>query len=154
MGRLEELIIEYDNELFIEETKLPKDLRGLYSDGVLLLESRLNNLTKLETLSEELAHYKITYGDIRNQEDLFKYKFELKARRYGYEIIISLDGIISAYLHGVHNLYEMAEFFEVTEEYIEMTLEHYKSKYGISTYHKGYVIKFDPLQVFKHIEFE
>lgn len=153
MGKLEELLIEYDNELFIEETKLPKGLNGLYSDGVLLLESRLNNLSKLETLSEELAHYKITYGDIRNQENIFEYKFELKARRYSYELIISLDGIISAYLHGVHNLYEMAKFFEVTEEYIENTLKHYKAKYGISTYHNGYVIKFEPLQVFKHIEF-
>lgn len=70
------------------------------------------------------------------------------------ELIISLDGIISAYLHGVHNLYKMANYFEVTEKYITKVIDHYKLKYGLSTYHNGYVIKFEPLQVFKHIEFE
>ncbi|MEB7782249.1 ImmA/IrrE family metallo-endopeptidase [Mammaliicoccus sciuri] len=153
MGKLEELILEYDDKLIIEECTLKRNLKGYYTDGVILLEKRLNNKAKLETFAEELAHHKITYGDITDQEILMNKKYEIKARRYGYELIISLDGIISAYQHGVHNLYEMAKFFEVTEEYIEMTLNHYKAKYGISTYHNGYVIKFEPLQVFKHIEF-
>lgn len=153
MGKLEELILEYDDKLIIEECTLKRNLKGYYSDGVILLENKLNNKVKLETFAEELAHHKITYGDITDQEILMNKKYEIKARRYGYELIISLDGIISAYLHGVHNLYEMAEFFEVTEKYIKYTLRHYKAKYGISTYHNGYVIKFEPLQVFKHIEF-
>ncbi|WP_147640855.1 MULTISPECIES: ImmA/IrrE family metallo-endopeptidase [Mammaliicoccus] len=151
MGKLEELLLEYDDKLIIEEGLLPKGLAGLYQDELIILERRLNSKYKLETLSEELAHYKITYGDIRNQSDMLNKKFEIKARRCGYEILITLDGIISAYKNGVHNLYELANYFEVTESYVIKTLDHYKMKFGLSTYHNGYVIKFEPLQVFEYI---
>lgn len=151
MGKLEELLLEYDDKLIIEEGLLPKGLAGLYQDDLIILERRLNSKYKLETLSEELAHYKITYGDIRNQSDMLNKKFEIKARRYGYELLITLDGIISAYKNGVHNLYELANYFEVTESYVIKTLDHYKMKFGLSTYHEGYVIKFEPLQVFEYI---
>lgn len=153
MGKLEELLLEYDDKLIIEEGLLPKGLAGLYQDDLIILERRLNSKYKLETLSEELAHYKITYGDIRNQSDMLNKKFEIKARRCGYEILITLDGIISAYKNGVHNLYELANYFEVTESYVIETLKHYKMKFGLSTYHKGCVIKFEPLQVFEYINF-
>lgn len=154
MGKLEELILEYNDNLIIEECSLKRNLKGYYTDGVILLEKKLNNKAKLETFAEELAHHKITYGDITDQEIFNNRKFENYARRYSMELLISLDGIISAYNDGVHNIYEMANYFEVTEEYINNVLSHYKMKFGLSTYHKGYVIKFDPLQVFKHIEFE
>ena len=153
MGKLEELLLEYDDKLIIEEGLLPKGLAGLYQDDLIILERRLNSKYKLETLSEELAHYKITYGDIRNQSDMLNKKFEIKARRCGYELLITLDGIISAYKNGVHNLYELANYFEVTESYVIETLKHYKMKFGLSTYHKGCVIKFEPLQVFEYINF-
>ncbi|MBW0761381.1 ImmA/IrrE family metallo-endopeptidase [Mammaliicoccus lentus] len=153
MGKLEELLLEYDDKLIIEEGLLPKGLAGLYQDDLIILERRLNSKYKLETLSEELAHFKITYGDIRNQSDMLNKKLEIKARRYGYELLITLDGIISAYKNGVHNLYELANYFEVTESYVIETLNHYKMKFGLSAYHEGYVIKFEPLQVFEYINF-
>lgn len=153
MGKLDELILEYDDKLIIEECTLKRNLKGYYIDGVILLEKKLNNKAKLETFAEELAHHKITYGDITDQEIFNNRKFENYARRYSMELLITLDGIISAYNNGVHNIYEMANYFEVSEEYINNVLTHYKMKFGLSTYHKGYVIKFEPLQVFKHIEF-
>lgn len=154
MGKLEELLLEYDDKLIIEECILKDGLHGYYTDGVILLEKRLNNLKKLETLSEELAHHKITYGDIRDQSNILNRQLELKARRCGYQMLITLDGIISAYKNNVSNLYELANYFEVTESYVIKTLEHYKMKFGLSAYHNGYVIKFEPLEVYKHINFE
>lgn len=151
MGKLEELLLEYDDTLIIEEGVLFKGLSGIYQDGLIILERRLNTRSKLEALSEEIAHHKITYGDIRDQSNMLNRKLELKARRYSYELLITLDGIIAAYKNGVHNLFEMANYFEVTESYIIKTLDHYKMKFGLSTYHKGHVIKFEPLQVFQHI---
>lgn len=153
MGRFENLLIEYDDELLIKEW-LPKNgLRGYYSDGIVLLDRTLNTKYKLETLTEEIAHHKITYGDIRNQKVLMNRKYELKARRLGCELAVSLDDIVEAFQYGVQNLYETAEFLEVSEKYVLKVIEHYKMKHGLSTYHKGYVIKFEPLQVFRHIEF-
>ncbi len=153
LNRYENLMSNHDDLLIFERNDLPKNHKGFYSDGVVLIDRTLSQLNKLEILSEEIAHHKVTYGDILDDESIFKRKFELKARRCGYEMLITLDGIISAYKSNVHNLYELANYFEVTESYVIKTLEHYKMKFGLSTYHNGYVIKFEPLQVFKYIEF-
>ncbi|MFJ1245189.1 toxin, partial [Bacillus amyloliquefaciens] len=75
-------------------------------------------------------------------------KYELKARRLGCELLVSLDDIIDAFHEGVRNLYEMSQYFEVSERYILNALNHYKMKYGLDVYYKGYVIKFEPLQIF------
>ncbi|MBN6849413.1 toxin [Staphylococcus saprophyticus] len=154
MGSYEKLLSEYEDEIIIEETNLKKGLAGLYLGEVILIEKRLNSVKKLETLYEELAHHKITYGDIRDQSKMLNRKFELKARRLGCEMVITLDGIIDAFHAGVCNLHEMACHFEVSNNYVLKAIEHYKMKYGLSTYHNGYVIKFEPLQVFEHKNIE
>ncbi|MDW4416468.1 toxin [Staphylococcus saprophyticus] len=154
MGSYEKLLSEYEDEIIIEETKLKKGLAGLYLGEVILIEKRLNSVKKLETLYEELAHHKITYGDIRDQSKMLNRKFELKARRLGCEMVITLDGIIDAFHAGVCNLHEMACHFEVSNNYVLKAIEHYKMKYGLDVYYKGYVIKFEPLQVFEHYNWE
>ena len=150
MGSYEKLLAQYDDEIIIEETNLKKGLLGLYLGEIILIEKRLNSVNKLETLYEEIAHHLITYGDIRDQTKMLHRKFELKARRLGSELAISLDGLIDAFHHGVQNLYEMSQYFDVSEQYVLNALNNYKMKYGLDVYHKGYVIKFEPLQVFEH----
>ena len=149
MESYENLLAQYDDEIIIEETNLKKGLLGVYLGEIILIEKRLNSVNKLETLCEEIAHHLITYGDIRDQTKMLNRKFELKARRLGSELVISLDGLIDAFHHGVQNLYEMSQYFEVSERYILNALNHYKMKYGLDVYHNGYVIKFEPLQVFE-----
>lgn len=154
MDSYENLLAQYDDEIIIEETNLKKGLLGVYLGEIILIEKRLNSVNKLETLCEEIAHHLITYGDIRDQTKMLHRKFELKARRLGSELAISLDGLIDAFHHGVQNLYELALFFEVSKSYVLDAIEHYKLKYGLSTYHNGYVIKFEPLQIFEYHSWE
>ncbi|MCJ1774646.1 ImmA/IrrE family metallo-endopeptidase [Mammaliicoccus sciuri] len=149
----ERLLMQTDIEV-IETNHLPSFQSGMYYDGTIYIKEKMNLLKKHETLAEELGHHHLTYGDITDQKILMNRKYELKARRYGYELLVSLDDLISAYKDGVHNMFEMSNYFDVSEGYIIDVLNHYKMKYGISTYHNGYVIKFEPLQVFKHIQFE
>ncbi|RIN43310.1 ImmA/IrrE family metallo-endopeptidase [Staphylococcus succinus] len=150
MGNYEQLLIANDNIKIKETNVLPEELGGVNVDKIILLNSKNKHVNKIEILAEELAHYKITYGDIRDQTNMLNRKFELKARRLGCELAVSLDDIIEAFHHGVHNLYGIAEFLEVSENYVLKVIEHYKMKYGLSIYHNGYVIKFEPLQVFEH----
>lgn len=149
----EQLLKNQDVEIY-ETNHLPSFQSGLYYDGTIYIKNKMNSVKKHETLAEELGHHELTYGDITDQKVLMNRKYELKARRYGYELLITLDGIISAYNDGVRNIFEMGEYFVVSEECIKNVLDHYKMKHGLSTYHNGYVIKFSPLQVFKHIEFQ
>lgn len=152
LSNYEEMLIKYDHIKIKETNVLPDEMGGFNLNNVILLNRKNKYKERVEILAEEVAHYKITYGDIRDQTKMINRKFELKARRLGCELVITLDGIIEAFHYGVHNLYGLADFFEVTEQYVLNAINHYKMKYGSSTWHKNYLIKFEPLQVFEHHE--
>ena len=150
MGRYEDLLIQNSHLHIYDTFELPGMFKGFYDNGVILIDKNLSDAKKLEILSEELAHHEITYGNILNEQDIQNKKYELKARRLANEKIISLEGIIEAFLQGIHNLYELANFFEVTESFVLQSIEHYKQKYGYSTRCGKYVIQFEPLRVFEY----
>ncbi|MDW5472017.1 ImmA/IrrE family metallo-endopeptidase [Staphylococcus equorum] len=154
MGSFEQMLIDYDNVKIKETNVLPIELSGLTLDKIILLNTNNKHVHKVEVLAEELAHNIITYGDIRDQSKMLNRKFELKARRLGCEMVITLDGIIGAFHAGVCNLHEMSCHFEVSNDYVLKVIEHYKMKYGLDVYYKGYVIKFEPLQVFEHYQWD
>lgn len=150
----EQLLEKYDHIKIKDIYSLPEGYSGFYKDAVILIDKNLSETRKAEVLYEELSHHKLTYGEILDQSQFNNRKFENYARRDAKESSITLDGIIKAFKQGIHNLYELANFFGVTESFAQECLEHYKMKYGIDVYHNGYVIKFDPLQVFEHRNFE
>ncbi|WP_337227945.1 ImmA/IrrE family metallo-endopeptidase [Staphylococcus succinus] len=150
MSLYENLVIEHDYLKIRDVHALPSGYEGFYSDGYILIDKSIPNFRKAEVLFEELAHHKLTWGNILDQEDFNNRKFENYARRAGYQAALPLRIIIEAYHYGISNLYELAEYVELSEEYIILVIEFYKKKYGLSTYFNGYVIKFEPLQVFEY----
>ncbi|UXU54287.1 toxin [Staphylococcus agnetis] len=150
MGRYEELIIS-ENIDVEERSDFPSHQSGLYYEGKIYIKSNMSNAKKYETLLEELAHHKITYGNILDQSKILNRKFENKAKRKAYESVISIQGIIDAYEYGVHNLYEMSLFFEVTESFVQECIKHYKNKYGLQVKYGDYLIRFEPLTIYKNI---
>ena len=150
MGRYEDLLVENDYIDVIECSNLPKKLSGIWLGDMILINRNLPITNKLETLAEELAHNELSHGNILDQNSFINRKFENYARRLAYEKLISLKDLIDAYLQGINNLYELANFFEVTEQFILETLEHYKQKHGYSVCCDGYIIQFEPLRVFEH----
>lgn len=154
MGRYEELVDKHNYLTVIETDKLPSFQSGMYFNKQIYINSNRSEAVKLETLAEEIAHHKLTYGDITDQTQFNNRKFEGYARRYAIEQIITIQGIIDAFKNDCHNLYELALFFEVSKTYVLHAIEHYKMKYGLDVYYKGYVIKFEPLQVFEHKNIE
>ncbi|EPC7956082.1 ImmA/IrrE family metallo-endopeptidase, partial [Listeria monocytogenes] len=50
--------------------------------------------------------------------------------------------IIDSYYEGCTEYYEVADFLEVTEEFLKHSIEYYKSKYGNTVECNGYVIIF------------
>ena len=150
MGRYEDLLKKYDYIPINETGSIPKFMSGFYMNGEIFINSNRPTTTKLETLAEELAHHEITYGNILDEKDIQNKKYELKARRLSYEILIPLKELISAYLQNIYNLYELADYFEVSESFVLQTLNHYKQKHGYSVCCDGYIIQFEPLRVFEH----
>lgn len=147
MGKYEELLMECEIEVK-ETSRLPKGFDGWYQNGKIFIRPTLPEKEKLQTLHEELAHHKLTYGNILDQKQFNNRKFENYARRYSYETSMPLSGIVEAFKQGVHNLYELANFFEISEGHVLDCIEHYKKKYGIGTHYGNYSITFEPLRVF------
>lgn len=100
-------------------------------------------------LAEELGHYFTSFGNILNMDEIQNRKQELRARLSGYDMQIGLIGIIECYKHNCRSLYEMAEYLQVTEEYLQEALECYSRKYGENLVTiDNYAIRFVPsLQV-------
>ncbi|EGQ1629933.1 ImmA/IrrE family metallo-endopeptidase [Staphylococcus pseudintermedius] len=151
MSKYEQLLIENQHIKIKDTVKLPYGYKGFYSDQVILIDDSLTEYKKHETLAEEIAHHKITYGNILDQSNMLNRKFELKARRLANESVISLQGLINAFNYGVQNIYDLALYFEVTKDFVLDTIQHYKQKYGLSVSYGGYIIKFEPLTIYKNI---
>lgn len=150
MGLYEKMLIEHDYIEVREANVLPDNLDGVWLGDLILIKRNLPEKKKVEVLFEELAHHKLTYGNILDQSQFNNRKFENYARRYSYETTMPLSGIVQAFKQGIHNLYELANFFEVTESFVLQSITHYKQKYGYSTRCGKYVIQFEPLRVFEY----
>ena len=150
MGLYENMLIEHDYIEVRETDVMPNDLHGLWLGDLILIKRNLSETRKAEVLYEELAHHKLTYGNILDQSKDINRKFENYARRHGYEAALPLRIIVEAHNYGVSNLYELADYVQLSEKYIVEILEHYKQKHGIGTHYGDYSIMFDPLRVFKY----
>lgn len=152
MGLYEELLIEHDYIDIRETDVMPNNLHGLWLDDIILINRNLSETRKAEVLYEELAHHKLTYGNILDQSKWINRKFENYAKRHGYESALPLRIIVEAHNYGVSNLYELAQYVQLSEEHVLKILKHYANKYGIGTHYDNYAIKFEPLRVFRLYE--
>lgn len=141
----EELQIQH-NDLNIVEMDLSEvsGLKGLYIDKNIAIEKAITQKEKSCVLAEELGHHYTSSGNILDQSDTLNRKQEYRARLYGYNLKIGLMGIVQAYEHGCRNRYEMAEFLECTEEYLQEALSAYHRKYGVCYELDNYIIFFEP----------
>ena len=98
-------------------------------------------------LAEEIGHYRTSSGNILDQNKAESRKQEYRARLYGYNLKIGLAGLIRAYEARCRNRYEMAEYLDVTEEYLEEAIDCYKAKYGLYASVDNYIIYFEPFAV-------
>lgn len=150
MGLYENLCIDYNYIPITETNMLPSFQSGSYINGEIFIKQSLSETTKAEVLSEEIAHHKLTWGNITDQTVFNHRKFEGYARRHAMEQVVSLSSIIEVSKHNCHNLYEIADFFEVSEDFVQQSIINLKKKYGLSTLYDDYLIQFEPLRVFEY----
>ena len=119
-------------------------IKGLYCDGVVAIREDMTIPEKACALAEEMGHHGTSYGNIIDMDSVQNRKQERQARLHGYNRLIGLAGLIEAYEHGCQNRYEIAEFLEVTDEFLEDCISCYRDKYGIGTTVNNYYIAFIP----------
>ena len=120
-------------------------ISGLYADYTIVLSKNLkNSAEKACVLAEELGHHYTAVGDIIDQSTVENRKQELYGRVWAYNKQVGLTGLINAYRNHCQNAHEVAEYLNVTDEFLTDSLNYYKSKYGCCTQVDNYVIFFEP----------
>ncbi|MDD6105630.1 MAG: ImmA/IrrE family metallo-endopeptidase [Ruminococcus sp.] len=148
----EQLLTTADqNGLLVKEKTLVQHDGLLRGKRIAIRKDIETQAEKSCVLAEEIGHHCTSSGDILDQTDIMNRKQEYRARLYGYNLKVGLTGLISAYEEGCRNLYEMAEYLDVTEEYLRNVINCYHAKYGQYTIVDNYVIYFEPFAVMKMI---
>lgn len=141
----EELQIHHNNVPVVEmDLSQVNGLKGLYYNGRIAIKENMSEIEKACVLAEELGHHYTTVGNILDQTSASNRKQELRARMWGYDKLIGLTGILKCYKRGCRNMSEMADFLEVTEEFLDEALKSYRKKYGESVTIGDYTICFEP----------
>lgn len=141
----EDLLIEADMSNLIVKEKPLINNDGLISGNRIAIRKNIATTTeKACVLAEELGHHYTTTGNILDQQKVVNAKQELHARTWAYNECIGLIGIVKAFEAGCKSLYEMADYLNVTEDFLKDALESFRRKYGIYTEIDNYFIFFEP----------
>lgn len=152
---LEKLLIEAERSgIEVREHAFKNQrLKGLYVDNVVTINSNITtNVEKTCVLAEEIGHHYASFGNILDQRSILNRKQELAGRRWGYERLVPLTSIVQAHGQGIRNRYELAEYLEVTESFLELALKRYQEKYGLNTRVGKYTLCFEPLGVMEFFD--
>lgn len=145
------ILLTYDELLATANEKgiivKEKSLSG--NDGRIMgnriaIRKDMTTTEKACVLAEELGHHETTVGNIIDMSVSWNRKQERQARLNGYNRMIGLMGIIRAYEKGCQNQHEIAEFLNVTEEYLLECIECYRDKYGTMKSIDNYTVYFIP----------
>lgn len=135
-----------------DKSALPAWLKGIYiessvGDMILLNQNLETDRERKCILVEEMGHHYKTVGDITDQLKLVNRQQELRARQWGYERLVPLSAIVQAYHARVKGRYEIAGYLDVTEDFLQASVNRYRDRYGLFTFWSNYIIYFDPLGV-------
>ena len=150
----DELLLTADKEgLIIKEKPLVNNNGRIKGNRVAIRKSLPTTVEKSCVLAEELGHYYTSSGNILEQHNVANRKQEYRAVAYGYNLKIGLLGLVKAYNHGCWSREEIAQYLDVTEEYLSKAVDYYTSKYGTFVKLDNYIIYFIPtLGVMKMME--
>ena len=130
--------------LIVKEKPLKYNNGRIKGKRIAIRQDIETNTEKTCVLAEELGHHHTSVGNILDMSDVRNRKQERQARLWAYNKLIGLSGIIEAFEHGCQSRYEMAEYLEVTEEFLEECVACYRNKYGVGTTLDNYYIMFIP----------
>ena len=149
----EKLLLAAEQEHLAVKEKPLREHDGLIKGRRIAIRNTIRTQTEKScVLAEELGHYYTTVGDIIDQSNAANRKQELRARLWAYNCQIGLRGIIKAFDRNCKNTHEMAEYLDVTEDFLNEAITAYRNKYGICTEFDNYIIFFEPhLAVLKKV---
>lgn len=113
-------------------------------DCIIIREDIPTVVKKADVTAEEIGHNKYTVGDITDQTVVDNRKQENRARFYAYNLRIGLSGLLKAFKAGCRTTDDIADFLNVSEDFLLEALERYRQVYGTGAMVDNYYIRFEP----------
>lgn len=133
----------YDNGLDIVELPLKYTL-GLLHGKLIVLRKGMPYTQRRCILAEEIGHGLLTVGNITDQGVINNRKQEQKARRWAFNRLISQEDLVRAAKAGCRNAYEISDFLDITEEFLQESVQDFKRQYGTAYTCDSFVIMYEP----------
>lgn len=131
MDCIEKLMAEYPDLKYSFRYDMPDKLSGLTINNNIYINGNNTYTTQVEVLAEELGHYETSVGNVIDEDPILHNKQEREARDWGYRKLVSPDGLIACWENGIDNIYDVADFFEVSVPYLLKCINMYRRKFGI-----------------------
>lgn len=146
----EALLIQANSHgLVVKEKNLVASDGRIKGNKIAIRKDIDTTLEKSCVLAEELGHYYTSSGNIIDMQDVQNRKQEHRARLWAYKRMVTMDKLTDACKCGCRNRYEIAEYLDVTEEFLQEAIDSYKQIYGTKYYQHGdFLICFDPLNIY------
>lgn len=101
-------------------------LEGLYYDNNIALSDKIETTNRKACIvAEELGHHYTTAGNILNTGDIGNLKQEYRAKKWAYEEMIPRSDILAAIEAGCREIWEIAEYLDVDEQFLREALRYY-----------------------------
>jgi len=146
----------YDNDIMICTHCLPEGLSGycylssVNDIKVIALNKKLDTTAeKTCVLAEEIEHYISTPEDLFAAPQSVKNKFERLARFNSIKKLMPFDKLIGARLRSINDACDLADYLDITLEFLISGLMAYKEHYGFSVSYRNFTICFDPFNIEK-----
>lgn len=130
-----------EKDMTVREKPLRSAKGRIYGKRI-AIQKGLSQVEKTCVLAEELGHFETTVGNILDHNNTNNRKQEKTARKWAIDKMISIEDIFRAAEQPCSTLFEIAEYLEVTEEFLLDALEVFKKRYGHSYTHEGKTIVF------------
>jgi hypothetical protein len=146
--RYEDLLIyaEKNGAVVIEIDICTNKKYGKTIDNIIYINNQMTECEKYEVLSEEIGHYKTTFGNITNLADIRNLKQEMKARDASIGEVCSINKIIKCIKNGANDRYEIAEMLCVTDELFSKAIEYHTRKNPI-VFKDNIMLYFDEIRL-------
>lgn len=130
--------------LIVKEQDLTDSEGLIKGNRIAIRRSIRTTKRKSEVLAEEICHKDLSVGDITDYTGANAKRQEQIARTASYQMKVSFDMLIAAFQKGIRNQWELAEYLDCTEPFLQDAIERYHEKYGIGVRHGDYYILFEP----------
>lgn len=145
MNSYETLLIEAEkHDYIVKELPLNDGYKGRIKGKRIAIEQSLTTAEKTCVLAEELAHGDITVGNILDQSNVQNRRQEQKARMLSFTRRAGLYRLADTLRAGYRSSSEIAEYMEVTEEFLIAAIEGYRRKYGTYVKVENDVLMLEP----------